>query len=70
MLHGGYEVWIADSRKQPLPEYSVEFGDGGKTITCYIPSQSGEVSVSRCPCSVPNAPSTTRAPALQICMSC
>ncbi|KAI0760369.1 hypothetical protein C8Q74DRAFT_222833 [Fomes fomentarius] len=42
MLHGGYEVWIADSRKQPLPEYGVELGGDGKTITCYIPSQSGQ----------------------------
>ncbi|KAI0697504.1 hypothetical protein C8T65DRAFT_662103 [Cerioporus squamosus] len=42
MLHRGYEVWIADSREQRLPEYKVEVGEDDSVITCYIPSESGE----------------------------
>ncbi|PIL23306.1 hypothetical protein GSI_14617 [Ganoderma sinense ZZ0214-1] len=33
MLHFGYEVWIADSQKERLPEYDVKLeGEDGKTI--------------------------------------
>ncbi|TFK92352.1 DUF1769-domain-containing protein [Polyporus arcularius HHB13444] len=42
MLHRGYEVWIADSRGQPLPEYQVEVGEDDSVVTCYIPSESGK----------------------------
>ncbi|KAI0716743.1 hypothetical protein C8Q76DRAFT_416341 [Earliella scabrosa] len=42
MLHRGYEVWIADSQQQPLPEYDIQVDGDGKTITCYIPSESGK----------------------------
>ena len=47
MLHRGYEVWIADSRKQRLPEYNVAMGsEDDSVITCYIPSESGKVRLS------------------------
>ncbi len=48
MLHKGYEVWIADSREEPLPEYQVEVEEDDSVITCYIPSTSGEVSYVPC----------------------
>ncbi|KAM5537627.1 hypothetical protein V8D89_008705 [Ganoderma adspersum] len=44
MLHFGYEVWIADSQKERLPEYDIKLdGEDGETIVCYIPSESGKV---------------------------
>ena len=44
MLHRGYEVWIADGRKQRLPEYNVAMGsEDNSVIICYIPSESGKV---------------------------
>ena len=47
MLHFGYEVWIRDNRKKSLPEYDIQLkGKDGKTVVCYIPSESGEVSFS------------------------
>ncbi len=48
MLHRGYEVWIADSRGQPLPEYQVEVGEDDSVVTCYIPSESGKVRSTYC----------------------
>ena len=47
MLHLGYEVWIEDERKNRIAEYSVHMeSEGGTTITCYIPSESGRVRLS------------------------
>ncbi|EJF59728.1 hypothetical protein DICSQDRAFT_128064 [Dichomitus squalens LYAD-421 SS1] len=43
MLHIGYEVWISDGQKERIPEYDVKYeGEDGKTIACYIPSESGK----------------------------
>nr|VWO95335.1 AAA_12 domain-containing protein [Ganoderma boninense] len=37
MLHFGYEVWIADGRKEPLPEYDVKLeGEDGKTMVFQV----------------------------------
>ena len=56
----GYQVWIScDGR--PLPEYKVERkGDDGKTITCYIPSESGKVRypVAISACCIGHSPTT------------
>lgn len=48
MLHRGYEAWIADADKERFVEYDtrVDGGDAtGRTITCFIPSESGKVNV-------------------------
>ena len=44
MLLKGYEVWIT-CEGENLPEYGVApEGDDGKTLACFIPSESGKVS--------------------------
>lgn len=45
MLHRGYDVWISDADDCRIPEYNMEVeGADGKTVACYIPSESGKVS--------------------------
>lgn len=45
MLHRGYDVWISDADGRRIPEYDMEIeGAEGKTVACYIPSESGKVS--------------------------
>ena len=46
MQFKGYEVWISCGGN-PLPEYCIQpEGQDGKTVACFIPSESGQVSVS------------------------
>ncbi|KAL1948998.1 hypothetical protein VTO73DRAFT_10804 [Trametes versicolor] len=43
MLHRGYDVWISDADDCRIPEYNMEVeGADGKTVACYIPSESGK----------------------------
>ncbi|KAI0327537.1 hypothetical protein GY45DRAFT_1308407 [Cubamyces sp. BRFM 1775] len=43
MLHRGYDIWIADEEGRRMPEYKMEAeGSSGKTVACYIPSESGK----------------------------
>ncbi|KAL1949005.1 hypothetical protein VTO73DRAFT_10811 [Trametes versicolor] len=44
MLHRGYEAWIADAQGRRFVEYGtrVEGSDAGRTVTCFIPSESGK----------------------------
>ncbi|OJT08837.1 hypothetical protein TRAPUB_264 [Trametes pubescens] len=43
MLHRGYDVWISDADGRRIPEYNMEVeGAEGKTVACYIPSESGK----------------------------
>ncbi|KAI0828670.1 hypothetical protein BC628DRAFT_1417659 [Trametes gibbosa] len=45
MLHKGYEVWVSDAESRRIPEYKMEMeGTNGRTVACYIPSESGKVS--------------------------
>ncbi|RDX49743.1 hypothetical protein OH76DRAFT_1403328 [Lentinus brumalis] len=41
MLLHGYEVWITCDG-EPLPEYQTEVEGDGKTVACFIPSESGK----------------------------
>ncbi|KAI0659682.1 hypothetical protein C8Q70DRAFT_980345 [Cubamyces menziesii] len=43
MLHRGYDIWITDDEGRRMPEYKMEVeGHNGKTVACYIPSESGK----------------------------
>lgn len=46
MFHRDYDVWISDVDGRRIPEYNMQLegADGLKTVTCYIPSESGKVS--------------------------
>lgn len=46
MRYRKYDVWITDGADVPLPEYKVEFCRKARTATCYIPSESGKVSLA------------------------
>ena len=39
----GYEVWITCDG-EPLPEYQAQVEGDGKTVACFIPSESGKAS--------------------------
>ena len=45
MLHLGYEIWIEDESGDRIPEFGFQNeGEDGRTVACYIPSESGKVS--------------------------
>lgn len=50
MLHRGYEAWIADAQGMRFVEYGtrVDGSDAGRTVTCFIPSESGKVNILPC----------------------
>ncbi|KAI0370558.1 hypothetical protein BV20DRAFT_943891 [Pilatotrama ljubarskyi] len=42
MQHRGYAAWITDEHEKRLQEYAVEISDDRKTISCHVPSESGQ----------------------------
>lgn len=45
MQLNGYEVWVICEDKR-LPEFGIQAeGSDGKTLVCYVPSESGKVCI-------------------------